>query len=101
MMIECLPDKRFYYGLAADIQFTRSMVEFFEHWRVEINIHAPYRSNHTAFVGKEGGYALSRIGKPRDGFGGDRLPFRSVLQKSPFFPERKVLGRVAHSSAFA
>ena len=73
MAIEGLPDQRLDDRLPTDVQLFRRVVEFFQLGRGEIDVHPLYRSHHAALVGKEGRYALSGIGKPRDGFGGDRL----------------------------
>ncbi len=73
MVIEGLPNQRLDDRLPADVQLFRRVVEFFQHRRSKIDVHPLYRSHHAALVGKEGRYALSGIGKPRDGFGGDRL----------------------------
>ena len=72
MLVESLPDQRLDDSLAAHVEIPRRLIEFFQHARRNVDVHAPNRLNHEALAFEETGNILALIGQPRDCIGGNR-----------------------------
>ena len=69
VLIERLAKELLDHRLAADVQLAGGAVQFVQHGRGEIDIHALNGRHHASRVGEEAGDVLAAVGAPGDGLG--------------------------------